>query len=485
MVFSSWEFIGIFLVVALGGLQLMKSLQSKLVWLTLCSYGFYGFAGAQYTLLLLLISSVDFYAGKRIAAAGSLRARRGWLALSIGSNLAVLAFFKYANFIWRNALDLLAMADSSWGTVLATSAIHALQYESIADAETFLKFVLPPGISFYTFQSMSYTLDVYWNKTPPERRYWKFACFVSVFPHLIAGPIVRYVELAPQMDHALMRPKTVTDWEAGVLRFSIGLCKKVLIADRIGNAIDPLLANFHQLDMVTAWMVMIGFAYQLYFDFSGYSDMAVGLGKMLGVELPVNFDSPYRALNPSDFWQRWHITLSRWLRDYLYVPLGGNRGGRLRTLRNLLLTMLLGGLWHGAGWTFVIWGAFHGLLLIAYRLGKTWWDSLRPSAARSLMFLLVVIAWVPFRAEDFGMMREVLAAMFGLKGVAGGLAAEIPAKLYLELAVAGAIAHFCPVNSNRFSYHAMSPLQTMALAIATVVALASMNISSKFLYFNF
>lgn len=485
MLFNSWDFIGLFLVVVFGVLHLLRDLQAKLVWLTICSYVFYGFAGPQYTLLLLLTTTVDFNVGKRIAATMNPRQRKLWLCLSLGCNLGMLALFKYANFLWRTLLDLLAAGEGLWGETVVESVVRALQYQPLADAQTFLQFALPAGISFYTFRSLSYTLDVYRNCVQPELRFWKFACFVSVFPLLLAGPIVRYVELAPQMEAGLLRPKSVADWETGILRFSIGLCKKVLIADQIGNVIDPLLSGYHQLDMVSAWVVMIGFAYQLYFDFSGYSDMAIGLAKMLGFDLPINFDSPYRALNPSDFWARWHITLSRWMRDYLYIPLGGNRGGRLLTLRNLVVTMFLGGLWHGAAWNFVIWGAFHGVLLVVYHSAKRYWDAVPPLFARWLMFVLIVFSWVPFRADDFWMAREVFLSMLGFNGITGGLTAQVPATLYLKLAVAGTIAQAWPTNSNEIRYELFGPMKVSALAAATVVALVMMNTSSKFLYFNF
>lgn len=485
MLFSSWEFICLYLVIVLGVLNVLQRLQAKLVWLTLCSYVFYGFAGPQYTLLLLLATIVDYNVGKRIAATDSVLGRRLWVALSLTVNLGMLGVFKYANFLWRNALELLSVGDGFWGTELVQAAVHALQYESFADAQTFMQFVLPPGISFYTFQSLSYTLDVYRNQTRPELRFWKFACFVSLFPQLIAGPIVRYVELAPQMEQGLLRPKTVTDWESGILQFSVGLCKKVLIADRIGNAIDPLLGNYQQLDLVSAWAVMIGFAYQLYFDFSGYSDMAIGLGRMLGFQLPINFDSPYRAVNPSDFWARWHVTLSRWMRDYLYISLGGSRSGPLLTMRNLFVTMLFGGLWHGAAWTFVVWGAFHGVLLAAYHGARSYWDRFPPLFARWLMFALIVVSWVPFRATDLGMAGDVLLAMFGANGFMAGATAAVPLKLYLALGAAGGIAHLCRTNSNHIPYGDLGKFKVATLATATVMALVYMNVSSKFLYFNF
>ncbi|TAL09723.1 MAG: MBOAT family protein [Nitrospirae bacterium] len=485
MLFSSWEFICVFLVLVLGVLNRLPGLQAKLAWLTICSYIFYGFAGPQYTLLLLSATIVDYNVGKRLAATDSVFGRKSWVALSLTVNLGMLAVFKYANFLWRNVLELLTVGDGLWGTELVRAVIYALQYESLTDAQTFMQVVLPPGISFYTFQSLSYTLDVYRNKTKPEPQFWKFACFVSLFPQLIAGPIVRYVELAPQLETGLLRTKTVADWECGVLQFSVGLCKKVLIADRIGNAIDPFLGNYHQLDMVGSWVVMIGFAYQLYFDFSGYSDMAIGLGRLLGFKLPINFDSPYRAVNPSDFWSRWHVTLSRWMRDYVYISLGGNRGGRLLTVRNLFITMFLGGLWHGAAWTFVVWGAFHGILLAFYHGAKSYWDRIPPVRARGLMFALIVFSWVPFRSADLRMTKEILLAMFGSNGFMSGSVSEMPPKLFLALAVAGALAHTCRTNSNHIRYEDLGNLRVATLAAATVGALVYMNVSSKFLYFNF
>lgn len=485
MLFNSWEFICLFLVVVLGILNVLNGFREKLIWLTCSSYVFYGFAGPQYTLLLLLATVVDYHVGHRIAESTNLRRKKLWLTCSLGANLCMLAVFKYANFFWRSALDLLTMSDDLWGGRLAAEIIHALQFESLDEAQAFMQFALPAGISFYTFQSLSYTLDVYWNKTLPERMFWKYACFVSLFPQLIAGPIVRYVQLAPQMEGGLLRSKGVADWEAGILLFSIGLSKKVMIADQIGRFIDPLLANSHQLDVVSAWVSMVGFAYQLYFDFSGYSDMARGLGRMLGFELPINFNSPYRATSPSDFWARWHITLSSWMRDYLYIPLGGNRGTRFLKLRNLVVTMLLGGLWHGAAWTFVMWGAFHGLLLAIYHSMKTRWDSIPPLRARWIMFFLIVISWVPFRADDFPMTKRVLLAMFGFNGVSSGLTASIPVKLYALLAVAGTIVHVCRTNSNDIVFKDWGYARVAFLAAATVSALVFMNSSSKFLYFNF
>ena len=480
MLFNSWEFIGLFLVVVLATLNALSSLRGKF-----CSYVFYGFAGPQYTLLLLFATLVDYNVGHRIAASSSLLERKLWLTLSLVVNLGMLAIFKYTNFLWRNLLDLLTLGEGLWWDGIVTSLIHALQYESLADAQSFFKLILPPGISFYTFQSLSYSLDVYRNKTKPESDIWKFACFVSLFPQLIAGPIVRYVQLAPQMEVGLLRSKTIVDWEAGIFQFSVGLCKKVLVADRIGNFIDPLLSKYHELDMVSAWAVMLGYSYQIYFDFSGYSDMAIGLGKMLGYTFPINFNSPYRAMNPSDFWARWHITLSQWMRDYLYFSLGGSKAGELSTWRNLIITMFLVGLWHGASWTFILWGTFHGVLLGLYHSLRFFWDRLPVVFARVLMFTLVVISWVPFRSNDLSMTKEILFSMFGANGLINGLASHINWFPFVVIAVAGAIAHLCRTNSNFIPYANLGYFNVTALAAATLVALVYMNYSSKFLYFNF
>ena len=355
MVFSSHLFLFYFLPLALL-LYFAAPPRGRSLVLTALSYAFYGWTNPLFCTLLLFSTAVDYICGRalvgwRVASGrgelpvldpGAPRtgAQRALVGLSIAVNLGLLGFFKYFNF----------------GVDSANAALAAL---GLPGFDAVLRVTLPLGISFYTFQSMSYTIDVYRGLAAPQRRIVDFACYVALFPQLVAGPIIRYHELADQL-----RARTHT-WEKiarGLALFLLGLGKKICLANPCGKMADTAFAaaDLHALD---AWIGVIAYAFQIYFDFSGYSDMAIGLGLLFGFTFPKNFDSPYRAASITDFWRRWHISLSAWLRDYLYVPLGGNRRGPRRTYVNLLLVMLLGGLWHGAAWTFVAWGAMHGALL--------------------------------------------------------------------------------------------------------------------------
>ena len=331
------------------------------------------------------------------------------VAISVISNLSLLGFFKYFNF----AVD-------NYNALATTLGLGGAGIDSV------LRVTLPLGISFYTFQSMSYTIDVYRGRAHALRNFVDFACYVSLFPQLVAGPIIRFSEIADQFRS---RRHTVEKFARGVAFFSLGMAKKVLLANPCGKVAD-LVFDAGAVAWVDAWYGVIGYAFQIYFDFSGYSDMAIGLGLMLGFVFPKNFDSPYRAESITEFWRRWHISLSTWLKDYLYIPLGGNRKGPRRTYLNLALVMLLGGLWHGAAWNFVLWGAFHGLLLAGERaVGKRTWYRGAPQAARiALTFLLVLISWVFFRSDGLPEALAYLASMFGLSGgsaAASGLLAGV------------------------------------------------------------
>ncbi len=340
MLFFEYSFLFVFLPCVLGVYSLLPAGRRN-AWIFLASCAFY--AASSWIFLPLLLGSVlvDYVAGGRIARAQSLRARRAWLTLSVAANLGVLAFFKYSG-----------MLTSSFRALLGPDSIP------LVDA------ALPVGISFYTFQSMSYTIDLYRGRVETARSLADFGAYVTLFPQLIAGPIVRFSHLQEQLR------ERIHSWErfaAGIQTFVVGLAKKLLVADTLASLSAPIFAAGHP-GALDAWTAMLLFAGQIYFDFSGYSDMAIGLGRMMGFELPQNFDAPYRATSFADFWRRWHITLSTWLRDYLYIPLGGSRRGMLRTYVNLTVTMLLGGLWHGASWNFVLWGGAHGTLLAAERL---------------------------------------------------------------------------------------------------------------------
>jgi alginate O-acetyltransferase complex protein AlgI len=404
MVFSSHIFVFYFLPLALL-LYYVVPRRGQHVILILLSYVFYGWANPLFVPLLLASTLVDYTAGLVMARHPAIDAPGGRrhprpariaLVVSVCSNLSLLGFFKYYNFAAEN-ID--AVADRLGLPALGLDAA--------------LRVTLPLGISFYTFQSMSYAIDVYRGHAKPIRSFIDFACFVSMFPQLVAGPIVRFSEVADQLRS---RTHTATKFARGIAFLSLGLAKKVLLANPCGKIAD-LAFDAGSLGPLEAWYGVVAYAFQIYFDFSGYSDMAVGLGLMFGFVFAKNFDSPYRAESITEFWHRWHISLSTWLREYLYIPLGGNQYGYLRTCRNLFVTMLLGGLWHGAAWNYVLWGAFHGTVLIAYRLAASVRDSavaIRPptmlsrAAQRVVMLTLVMVGWVLFRSRSLEQVVYIL-----------------------------------------------------------------------------
>ena len=397
MVFNSLVFLVFFGVVY--SLYRLLPHRGQNTLLLVASYFFYGWWDWRFLSLILLSTSVDFIAGWIIGnAEPGQRRRRIALCISVTTDLTVLGFFKYFNFFAENLVGLLQQLG-------VAASIHHLQI------------ILPVGISFYTFQTMSYTLDIYRGQLRPTRNFLDFATFVAFFPQLVAGPIERAAHLLPQ----IVNPRTVTraGIESGAWLIAWGLFKKCVIADNLAVIVDGVFNGGAPTGAV-ALLAVYAFAFQIFCDFSGYSDIARGLGRLMGVELMVNFNNPYFALNPKDFWARWHISLSSWLRDYLYIPLGGNRKGPRRMYINLALTMLLGGLWHGAAWTFVIWGAFHGLLLVGYHawsrrfsvkgaVDSGRWLWLR----RAGMFHLVCLGWLFFRADSVGQVAAMLREMVG------------------------------------------------------------------------
>jgi alginate O-acetyltransferase complex protein AlgI len=412
MVFSSYLFLFYFLPLVLL-LYYAGPRRARHLTLTIFSYVFYGWANPLFVTLLLVSTLIDYIAGlvlmRHPAALGprgeplTRRAMPARIALvaSICSNLALLGFFKYYNFAAGN-IDVLA----------AWLGLPALRLDAV------LRVTLPLGISFYTFQSMSYTIDVYRGHAAAIRNFIDFACFVSMFPQLVAGPIIRFSEVADQL---LSRAHTSTKFARGVAFFSLGLAKKVLLANPCGKVAD-LAFEAAGLGILEAWYGVAAYAFQIYFDFSGYSDMAVGLGLMFGFVFAKNFDSPYRAQSITDFWHRWHISLSTWLRDYLYLPLGGNRKGRVRTYVNLFIVMLIGGLWHGAAWNFVVWGGVHGVLLALERLrGKAALYGNLPAPLRvGVTFTIVLFTWVFFRAQDLPHAIRYLGDMLAVRDLPEG-----------------------------------------------------------------
>jgi alginate O-acetyltransferase complex protein AlgI len=464
MLFNSLPFLFLFLPVAVCGALLLRG-QMLLAWICLLSVTFYGFAGHAWFLAPMAVTTVlDFAIGNQLEKTTGPK-RHFYLVLSLVGNLGLLGYFKYSGLLVDAGSQLVrlfgAPASSRWGSALRVA--------------------LPAGISFYTFQTMSYVIDIYRRHARAEKNFFAYLAFVSFFPHLVAGPLTRHNQLIPQL-RAIAQTGVRPRWWSGVALFSIGLSKKVLVADRIGSLIDPMIGDVRHLGFFVSWVVLLGYAMQIYFDFSGYSDMAIGLGRLFAVELPQNFNSPYRSPNPSEFWRRWHITLSLWLRDYLYISLGGNRRRPARVRLNLLLTMVLGGLWHGASWTFAAWGLYHGLLLVAYQRFQSSWDRLNIGLQRALMFLFVCVGWVFFRAPTLVEAGHWLAGMVGLHGA---LASEpYAARLALYVGVALVITFFLP-NPYEVDLDALPKTRRAVLGLVTAVAVVMMNFSSKFLYFQF
>ena len=402
MVFNSLTFIVFFAVVLLLH-RLPFSWTVKKANLLVASYVFYAAWNPPFVILLWISTVVDWYVAKaiyRVRDQGAAR-RRAWLVISIAVNLGFLGFFKYGEFLLQN-----------WQALMASFGVAWVAPE--------WNIILPVGISFYTFQTMSYTLDVYLGRSKPLNSFLDFSLFVTFFPQLVAGPIVRPTQLVPQFESPRQATRDQMIWGLGLM--ILGLFMKVVLADSgLAESADRVFGAKDAVGFADAWLGTLAFSGQIFCDFAGYSTIAIGSALCLGFALPDNFNMPYAAIGFSDFWRRWHISLSTWLRDYLYIPLGGNRGSEMRTYINLMLTMLLGGLWHGANWTFVVWGGLHGL----YLAGERWirsktgvqgdpagaWNRL---ALALLTYFLVNITWVFFRATDFPGAARILEGMAGL-----------------------------------------------------------------------
>src|SRR5438477_5183266 len=398
MLFNSYVFLFAFLpAVLVGWWGLTRWRRLRLAFLTSASWFFYAWWDWRYLPVLIGATSVDFVAGRWIAASESEPRRRLLLATSLATNVGILAYFKYAGFFFGSLNGI----GSALGLGAGLPSLHIL---------------LPIGISFYTFNSMSYTIDIFRRRVEPTGSMLEYTTFVGLFPHLIAGPLVRFTDLAGQLKH--LTPRLTSETAArGMFFLSCGLVKKLLIADQLHPYVSRLYASHAQLGLLSGWAAAVGYSLQLYFDFSGYSDMAVGLAWLLGFRFPQNFNSPYKAENISDFWRRWHMSLSGWFRDYLFIPLGGSRRGASRTIVNLVVTMFLAGLWHGAAWTFVVWGLVHGSFLGGHAVLKK--AGLTPrfvTLNRIVTFALVCGAFVIFRSSSLGVAGDVLSSMVGLGG---------------------------------------------------------------------
>ncbi len=506
MLFNSFEFLLVFLPITWVGFVFASRIshQVAIAWLAVCSIVFYAY-GSVFGLAVLAWSVAwNFGAGLWIiqcVGSGRMSAARAVLTIAISADLLALGYYKYANFVVANLEPYVENLGSGYSRV-----------------------ILPIGISFYTFTQIAFLVDCFRNRAR-EYKFMNYLLFVTYFPHLIAGPILHHREMIPQFQRRLAY---VFRWECiavGLTIFAAGLFKKVIIADNLAPYAEFVFghAEFGKLSAAEAWGGALAYTLQLYFDFSGYSDMAIGLARLFGTRLPANFWSPYKAASIIDFWRSWHMTLSRFLRDYLYIPLGGNRNGYFRRHLNLFITMLLGGMWHGAGWTFLAWGALHGVYLIINNVWRAFYPNFF-SASRTrvllswfITFLFVIVAWVFFRAPSMGAAIAMLQAMVGVNGAVDASATGWQAMLFwhgfppgtpgwlggiIWIAIGLVISLLCPnlqeiMRRYRPTLDALRPMHTwtwrarmpeaVASAALLLVALAAIAVGqpTAFLYFQF
>ncbi|MBD3403498.1 MBOAT family protein [candidate division GN15 bacterium] len=474
MIFNSTEFL-VFFILVLGAYWLLsRRLQNR--FLLVASYVFYGAWDYRFLSLILLSTVVDYIVGHKLHTTEAPKTRKRLLAVSVAVNLAILGFFKYFNFFADSLQDLVGMV--------------GYQFDPFS-----LSIVLPVGISFYTFQTMSYTIDIYNKKLEPSRNFLDFALFVAFFPQLVAGPIERAVNLLPQIYNK--RSFSFDQFSAGIYLIVWGLFKKVVIADNLAITVERI---FSQTTGFYGGEVLIGvlfFAFQIYCDFSGYSDIARGIAKTMGFELMVNFNLPYIARNPSDFWKRWHISLSSWLRDYLYIPLGGNRGSELFIYRNLILTMLLGGLWHGAAWNFVVWGLYHGSLLSVHRKFtelraryiKTPVNYTKPlgwTVSAAVMFFFTLYGWLLFRAESFTQIWNMTLGLIPFGGLDPAFFSEIGKLLfYISILLIVQVGQVATKKLNFILDRPIAVQSAFYLACVYLVIILGAFDGPSFIYFQF
>ncbi len=443
--------------------------------LLIASYLFYAAWNPPFVVLLWISTFVDWFVAKKIFLEKRLGRRRLLLTLSILVNLGVLGFFKYGNFLLENWVGLMALAGIDWQT-------------------PGWDIVLPVGISFYTFQTMAYSLDVYLRRAEPAKSFLDFSLFVTFFPQLVAGPIVRPTHLMPQFVVPHLASLRQLGWGLGLM--VLGVFEKVVVADGLlAPAVEEVFGAAEHVSFWDAWLGTLAFSGQIFCDFAGYSTTAIGVALTLGFSLPNNFRFPYAAIGFSDFWRRWHISLSTWLRDYLYVPLGGNRKGPGRTYVNLMVTMLLGGLWHGASWTFVVWGGLHGLYLAVERflrarftgaaIARTW---LFKICLALVTYFLVNLTWVFFRAEDFGMAWRMITAMFGFAPEDAGTPLPTLWIIQVVVTIAAMVAiHWRMRDTNIESVVQKAPAWLLGVTLAAMLFLIIITQGSgnAFIYFQF
>ena len=473
MIFNSLTFVVFFAVVLAAHNARFFSWHQKKINLMIFSYLFYAAWNPPFVILLWVSTVVDWWAAQWMVRSKRQATRKAWMIISVVVNLGMLAYFKYGEFLLQNFV-----------TFAATMGITYRPPE--------WDIVLPVGISFYTFATLSYTLDVYLKRAKPAKHFLDYALFVTFFPHLVAGPIMRPTELVPQFTHE--RRATAHQLHFGLALIILGLFQKVVLADGfLGPVVEKVYdAREGAPMMLDAWVATLAFSGQIFCDFAGYSTTAIGVALCLGFAMPDNFRFPYAAVGFSDFWRRWHISLSSWLRDYLYIPLGGNRHGPARTYGALMGTMLLGGLWHGAAWTFVVWGGLHGLYLAAERWLKQRLTSWSPGPAAIfalgiLTYILVNITWVFFRAKDFTVASNMLTSMAGLAAKPIPMIALLP-MIYAMVIVGGIVATHWAMRDKTLE---IAVERTPAWAVAALLGVMSIAIvaeqgkGSAFIYFQF
>ena len=471
MVFNSLTFIVFFaLVLVLHSLPLRWTVRK--INLLIASYIFYAAWNPPFVILLWISTVVDWYAAQGLVRAESQSARRAWMLLSVIANLGMLGYFKYGGFLLDNFRALMAT--------------FGIDYQPPA-----FDIVLPVGISFYTFATMAYTLDVYLRRAKPAASFLDYALFVTFFPHLVAGPIMRPTELVPQF--ATPRRASGDQLRFGLALMTLGLFQKIVLADSfLARPAEMVYDSTKTPGALDSWIATLAFSGQIFCDFAGYSTTAIGAAMCLGFAMPDNFRFPYAAIGFSDFWRRWHITLSAWLRDYLYIPLGGNRYGHARTYFALMATMLLGGLWHGASWTFVVWGGLHGIYLSAERLLRARFAGYRPSplalfAFGLLTYALINITWVFFRAKSFDKAWLVLNGMFGLNATAKPILPTVHLVMVALIVSAIVVAHWLMRERTLESTIARAPaiLLSTVWALMLFAIIIAQGTGSAFIYFQF
>lgn len=477
MVFSSTIFLIYFLPIFLG-VYYLTPVKYKNVVLLLFSIFFYSWGAPKFIFVILGTTFIDFYLVGWMYESKSKKIKNLFLTLSILINLGLLCYFKYSNFFIENV-----------NLFLAQFGFHQIQW---------VKVILPIGISFYTFETITYVVDTYRGIHKPLKNVWDYQVYIMLFPKLIAGPIIRYHDLADQINpQERSKNDTVDSRLIGFYRFSIGLAKKVIIANQVGAQADIIFnqGDFNNLSTSTAWLGILAYTFQIYFDFSGYSDMAIGLGRMMGFRFPENFNNPYASFSITEFWRRWHISVSSWMKNYLYIPLGGNRvKSNTRLYFNLWLVFLISGLWHGADWSFVFWGAYHGLFLILERsfLLKVY-AAIGKIPSTIITFVVVMIGWVFFRLEDFSKSLLYIEKMFSVSAVQDEL---VKNKFYTFAAIAflfsfltmskvgQRIQDWFYFNAYTYRKHLVVSVMSIFMLIISLSYIASSDFN-PFIYFRF